>query len=436
MQRLIARLLRGSIGAGLGLAVLALSGGWHGKARAEDTPELPAARIELALTPDGTLTVRGLLPVGLERGDVREAFPGARFGDALGTGAPGGDPAVWRRALEAINIALPRILRARIVLANGRLAVEGRLREGFAGRETQAALRVGLGSDWELDFALAEAPPEPHLELWVRPGRLEIEGIVPDGLSTRQALRALDAEKARKVSGAFTGGGAGDSAKWATVLNVVGRLLPAYERSEIRLMPGSLVIEGTLATGQSASTLTEWVAAALPEGWDLTLAGTETAAAPGDRRYDVATGGTARLLHGHWLPEMSFEPNPAVCDQRMAEIQRARRLAFASGRSTLSSGSGTVLNRLAAVAMTCLRGFGLRLEIGGHTDDRGSDADNRALSRARAEAVRRALAARGIPPAAVKVVGHGSTLPVASNETEDGRRRNRRITFAWSGSAG
>jgi outer membrane protein OmpA-like peptidoglycan-associated protein len=67
------------------------------------------------------------------------------------------------------------------------------------------------------------------------------------------------------------------------------------------------------------------------------------------------------------------------------------------------------------------------LEIQGHTDNTGTDAINNPLSQARADAVRNYLISRGVDPERLVAKGYGSTRPVASNATEDGRYQNRRI---------
>lgn len=72
---------------------------------------------------------------------------------------------------------------------------------------------------------------------------------------------------------------------------------------------------------------------------------------------------------------------------------------------------------------------GMVVEIGGHTDDRGSDADNLALSMDRAFEVKGYLEAQGVEGRRVKAKGYGETLPVDSNETEEGRANNRRTEF-------
>lgn len=69
---------------------------------------------------------------------------------------------------------------------------------------------------------------------------------------------------------------------------------------------------------------------------------------------------------------------------------------------------------------------GLRVEIGGHTDDTGSDELNQRLSEERALSVVRFLAGRGIDPKRLSHKGYGKSMPVKDNTTAEGRRLNRR----------
>ncbi|QQS40344.1 MAG: OmpA family protein [Acidobacteriota bacterium] len=70
------------------------------------------------------------------------------------------------------------------------------------------------------------------------------------------------------------------------------------------------------------------------------------------------------------------------------------------------------------------------IEIGGHTDDRGSDADNQALSDRRANAVKDFLVNVGtVRPTILTTKGYGESKPKATNDTEDGRFDNRRIEY-------
>ncbi|MDX1608982.1 MAG: OmpA family protein [Halofilum sp. (in: g-proteobacteria)] len=67
------------------------------------------------------------------------------------------------------------------------------------------------------------------------------------------------------------------------------------------------------------------------------------------------------------------------------------------------------------------------IHVVGHTDSVGSDRYNLQLSRDRAEAVGRALRERGVDGNRIIYYGQGEKQPVASNETDEGRRRNRRV---------
>lgn len=103
---------------------------------------------------------------------------------------------------------------------------------------------------------------------------------------------------------------------------------------------------------------------------------------------------------------------------------------FAVGQSTLSARALDEMRSIVAV-------LGLypehRLIAEGHTDATGDEEFNERLSRARAEAVRDALAARGIDPRRIGIAGYGERLPVADNATAAGRAINRRVEVVIEG---
>lgn len=69
------------------------------------------------------------------------------------------------------------------------------------------------------------------------------------------------------------------------------------------------------------------------------------------------------------------------------------------------------------------------VRIEGHTDDRGKDSYNLELSQRRARAVRKYLMDKGIAPNRLESVGYGEVQPIADNEEEEGRAKNRRVEF-------
>jgi outer membrane protein OmpA-like peptidoglycan-associated protein len=71
----------------------------------------------------------------------------------------------------------------------------------------------------------------------------------------------------------------------------------------------------------------------------------------------------------------------------------------------------------------------MRIRIEGHADSTGGEAENQKLSEMRATSVASYLMQSGIASARVETIGYGETRPLVSNDTEEGRRRNRRIEF-------
>jgi outer membrane protein OmpA-like peptidoglycan-associated protein len=103
---------------------------------------------------------------------------------------------------------------------------------------------------------------------------------------------------------------------------------------------------------------------------------------------------------------------------------------FEFGKSTLRP---EAREKLAKISGIVLSHPGLRLDIEGHTDSIGSDEYNQRLSEARAEAARSYLQSAGIPADSLSARGFGESSPVASNDTDAGRRQNRRVELVVSG---
>ncbi len=99
---------------------------------------------------------------------------------------------------------------------------------------------------------------------------------------------------------------------------------------------------------------------------------------------------------------------------------------FETGSSTLTSNSRYELDNL----VTALTAYpGLVIEIAGHTDNTGDPAANLSLSAARAAAVAKYLTDRGISESRLRTRGYGETKPLAPNDTEENRAKNRRTEF-------
>ena len=105
---------------------------------------------------------------------------------------------------------------------------------------------------------------------------------------------------------------------------------------------------------------------------------------------------------------------------------------FDTGSSTLKPGAR---EKLAKISGILLAHPGLTLQIEGHTDSVGSDEFNQQLSERRSDSVRDFLAEQGVAGSSMSAKGFGKTQPVASNDTPEGRQRNRRVELVVNGDA-
>jgi OmpA-OmpF porin, OOP family len=101
-------------------------------------------------------------------------------------------------------------------------------------------------------------------------------------------------------------------------------------------------------------------------------------------------------------------------------------IRFESGRSSIEADSAGLLDHLIEIALRCPA---TNIEVAGHTDADGDGPANHALSEKRAQSVVDYLVRAGLPTSRFAAIGYGSTQPVAANDTDDGKARNRRIEF-------
>ncbi|HEY8461586.1 MAG TPA: OmpA family protein, partial [Blastocatellia bacterium] len=118
---------------------------------------------------------------------------------------------------------------------------------------------------------------------------------------------------------------------------------------------------------------------------------------------------------------------PGFTAEELTNALNTNVINFRSGSSEIPQESMPMLEQAAQAIKSAPAGT--VLEIGGHTDNRGNPAENLRLSQQRAEAVRRFLISKGVSADSLVAKGYGDSNPIASNDTEDGRFRNRRIEF-------
>jgi len=119
-------------------------------------------------------------------------------------------------------------------------------------------------------------------------------------------------------------------------------------------------------------------------------------------------------------------------DSARGLIVQMSDVLFDTGSATLKPAAR---EKLAKISGILLAHPGLNLQIEGHTDSVGTDEFNQQLSERRADSVRDFLAEQGVPVSTIAARGFGKTQPVASNDTAEGRQRNRRVELVVNGDA-
>lgn len=109
------------------------------------------------------------------------------------------------------------------------------------------------------------------------------------------------------------------------------------------------------------------------------------------------------------------------------EIVLPRPVEFETGSARLAASAAPLIETLASALEDLPEGKVLLVR--GHTDNRGARVANQLLSRRRAEAVVKALVARGIAAQRLASEGLGPDEPVADNGSDEGRSKNRRVEF-------
>ena len=137
-----------------------------------------------------------------------------------------------------------------------------------------------------------------------------------------------------------------------------------------------------------------------------------------DARAEVFFKREARIFDGTYLLDLSLLPF-GVNEQIVLNP-----FYFTQSKATILPISIPEIERLAAILK---ENPSMSIRIEGHTDNLGKVTDLQKLSEDRASAIKEALIAKGILAARMEVKGFGGTRPVSNNESDDDRKKNRRV---------
>ena len=124
------------------------------------------------------------------------------------------------------------------------------------------------------------------------------------------------------------------------------------------------------------------------------------------------------------------DPNAKV-QIKDGKINIKEQVFFETAKAVIKSESFELLNEVAKIIIDNPH-IG-NIDVEGHTDSRGKYNYNKRLSQQRADSVVKYLTERGVESSRLKGVGYGPDRPIDSNDTEEGRARNRRVEFTIIG---
>jgi outer membrane protein OmpA-like peptidoglycan-associated protein len=123
--------------------------------------------------------------------------------------------------------------------------------------------------------------------------------------------------------------------------------------------------------------------------------------------------------------ELDLIPGADVQRRPDALVLTLQSEALFEGSSRALSAQGS--ERIRALAHTLAHYPKQQIIVKGHTDNESPERSSQSASEDRADSVRNLLVAEGVTPSRITAIGLGASLPVASNTTEEGRQKNRRL---------
>lgn len=245
----------------------------------------------------------------------------------------------------------------------------------------------------------------PSFKAESKDGKVVLTGVVPDQATKDQLIA-----KAREVYG---------SDKIVDNITVDAKIAkPSWLASVLGLLPFTAkdVNNGGLSVEKNSISLLGQVAS---EEIKTRVYKDASVAFPNTTINNLLTVGGATV-----------SAEQAATQAQINEQIAGKIVEFATGSDQLTDKGKAVLDELVPI----FQGRGdTNFEVGGHTDNQGNDAANMSLSQRRAATVKAYLVSKGLTDTRFTTKGYGETQPVASNDTDDGRQRNRRIGFTVTG---
>jgi OOP family OmpA-OmpF porin len=388
-----------------------------------DGEQVYAPRFQAALLEDGTLELSGPVQDATSKAAI-ESYAAALFGHDRVKDATIIDPRLppgWPGRLLAGVEALAALTEGRLEVTKDRISVTGWGLDENVGDKVRALLAAKVGAEAAVDVAynaeaaaLVELAARPRPEICAE----EIDAILAAGSIRFGAGSAEIVPESRGVIAAI-----------ADVLR--GCPGAAFEIGGHTDSLGSAGANLRLSEDRAEAVLAALRAEDLP----FVILRARGFGAEDPVADNASPGGRARNRRIEFTlidPDEPIEEPPVVaataaeCVAEIRGLLGEGSIQFAAGSTTIAEESEPVVAAIADALHACPEAA---IEVGGHTDSQGSESGNLRISRQRAEAVVAALRSDELPLPGLTARGYGEAEPVADNDTEEGRAKNRRIDF-------
>jgi len=207
-------------------------------------------------------------------------------------------------------------------------------------------------------------------------------------------------------------------------MNQTGRALSAFA------LAGSVVLSGCASMSQKQRGAVIGATAGAAAG---AVIGNQTGSTVRGAIIGAVVGGAAGAVIGHQMDQQAKELQQNIPGATITRVGEGIAVTFPSGilfpfNSTDILPDGK--QNLQQLASSLDKYPNSDILIVGHTDSVGTDAYNMDLSQRRAQAASAYLQSLGVPASRLQTAGRGESEPITSNDTDEGRQRNRRVEIA------
>jgi outer membrane protein OmpA-like peptidoglycan-associated protein/osmotically-inducible protein OsmY len=358
--------------------------------------------ISLSKTGDD-LTITGFLPDETARAVLRDRVESVGLTLSDQTTIARGNPEGISIGdlLVALTDSLDGLSNAEAMLSDAVLSVSGQSVTFAQAQEAEDALGALESPALTVETDIMPGPASPFaFSAVVGEGEAMLSGFVPSEEQKQAILMDVAALfPSRDVSDDLTVA-AGAPEGFATMVQVGLRALGRLADGRFSLSDSDASLSGRALIMRSIDQIEESVTIAMPGSFNVTS--------------DVGLLAPPAIV------------DAGACQARFADLLSGNAIRFATGSADIDALSFGLLDRLVRTLQSCPDA---QVEIAGHTDAQGSDTANLSLSQQRASSVLAYVEAAGISSNRLSAVGYGEAAPVADNNTEEGRARNRRIEF-------